>query len=656
MLVLELLGTLSLRNDNGPVPPAAVQQKRPLSLLAILALGGRQGISRHRIESYLWSESNAARARHALDQAVYAIRSKLGSEVILSTGQELRLNPELVSTDVWKFDDAIRAREWATAAGIYKGTLLDGFHFGESRDLEAWIDAERARVLLEYQTAVEFLADRSAEAGDKPQDVTWRRRLASSDPLSSGPTKKLMLALAAAGDRAGAVKQGRQYQELVRQELEMEPDAEIEQLISTLSHASASESAVNGGVGTAPHALPPPADTSMSAPHDGKLEESGAHRSLRTRVRINRSRIAALGSIAVMTVLVIGALTVKNGQANDSARVATTSAQDRSGSVVPAARDAYLRGISAWDDRTKEGHDRAIAYFRRATELDPGYAEAYAGLAEAYVRIGYFGYRPAAAMFPKAKAAALSSIQLDSTLSSARTALATELIWEHDFAGAESEYRRAIALDPANATAHQWYGVLLMILGRVRESVAEEKRAAELEPLSLQIQNNYATFMNSSGDHLGSLHHFQRTIGEEPDSVWVTRNPWVLANMARVYADNGKYDDAMRLMNRALKIVPRIPRALHTLAAIYNEMGRPDLARQAFAQADSANEQYAAYRGMVYAQEGKADSAFLWFDRQEKWGIQPMLTLQSDRRIDPMRGDPRFRALLMRLGIPKPNP
>ena len=88
------------------------------------------------------------------------------------------------------------------------------------------------------------------------------------------------------------------------------------------------------------------------------------------------------------------------------------------------------------------------------------------------------------------------------------------------------------------------------------------------------------------------------------------------------------------------------------MAVIYHGMGRTDLARQAFARADTSNEQYAAYRGMVYADQGKADSAFLWFDRQQNWGIQPMLGLQSDRHIDPMRGDPRFAALLRRLGIP----
>jgi len=185
----------------------------------------------------------------------------------------------------------------------------------------------------------------------------------------------------------------------------------------------------------------------------------------------------------------------------------------------------------------------------------------------------------------------------------------------------------------------------------VPESVAEERRASELAPLSLQVQNNYGTFLNASGEHAAALRHFQKTVGEEPDSAWVARNPWVLSNMARVYADNGKYDDAIRMINRALEIVPRNPRALHTLAEIYDKMGRTDLVEAAFARADTSNEQYPAYRGMVYADLGKADSAFIWFDRQVNWGIQPMLSLQASEQHAILRRDPRYRALLNRLGI-----
>src|SRR6266699_254094 len=234
MLVLDLLGTLSLRNETHPVPVAA-QQKRPLGLLAILGLSARQGLSRDRIEAYVWPESSSARAQHALDQTVYAIRHALGSDVIVATRRELRLNPDLVRVDAWEFEQAIRAGQWTAAVGHYKGPLLDGFYFADSHELESWIDTNRTRLRLEYQKAIEFLANLAAEASDHSQAVIWLRRLANSDPLSAGATKKLMLALAAAGDRAVAVQYARVYQELVRQELEMEPDAEIEDLAAKLS-------------------------------------------------------------------------------------------------------------------------------------------------------------------------------------------------------------------------------------------------------------------------------------------------------------------------------------------------------------------------------------------------------------------------------------
>lgn len=648
MFVLELLGTLSLRGDTGPVPISA-QQRRPLGLLAILGLGGRQGLSRERIEAYIWPESSGALARHSLDQTVYAIRHALGSDFILSTGRELRLNPELVQVDLWNFEEAICTRAWAIAAGHYKGPLLQGFHFADSRELEGWIDAERARLLGEYQTAIESLANLSLKAGDHSQTVTWWRRLASTDPLSAGATKKLMLALAAAGDRAGAVKHARYYQELVRQELEMEPDFEIERLASTYSHPAITEP-----VGTA--VLPPPSGGSISIHRVSSPSETGLRDlSLQTPLRTSRSRRAGVASFSILVVLLIGALVVENGRRRDPRLgAAENTIHTRSRIALPAAKDAYLRGLNSWSEGSKEGLDTAVVYFRRATELDPEYAEAYSGLADAYLGLGNIGYRPTEAMFPKAKAAALRSIQFDSTLASAHAALAEELPWERDFASAELEFRKAIALDPTYAKAHEWYAGLLMILGRKPEAVVESRRAASLDPLSLQIQSSYAVFLNSSGEHAAALRQFQNVVGDEPDSAWVSRHPWVLDNMSRVYLDNGQYADAIRTIDRTLEIVPRHPRALYSLALVYDKMGRREMARMAFARADTSNEQYTAYRGMLYAEEGKADSAFLWFDRVKKWGVPIMTSLQGDWHLDPVRGDPRYRALVMSLGIPTP--
>lgn len=476
MFVLELLGTLSLRDDARPVPVYA-QQKRPLGLLGILALGGRRGLSRDRIEAYLWPESASALARHSLDQTVYAIRNALGSDCILATGRELRLNPELISVDVWTFEEAVRESKRAEAVGCYNGPLLDGVDIADSRELESWIDTERARLRTEYQTALELLAKRSAETGDHSQSLTWWRRLANSDPLSADATKELMRALAASGDRAGAVKQARLYQELVRQELEMEPDSEIESLASAISNDASREIA-----GAAARQTPPAFPT--SPPPD---------------VPVKRSRIAAVLSSSILIVLLVAAVTVKTRQRlNHRTGVGVSTAPGKSRVVLASARDAYLRGLNAWSDGSREGLDSAVEHFRRATELDPAYAEAYAGLADAYVMLGYFGYRPADAVFPKAKEAALRSIELDTTLASPRPALAYELAWERDFAGANSEFRKAVALDPTYATAkaiavdptyitaHQWYAILLMILGQEPEFV-ENQRAADRNAFSLSV-------------------------------------------------------------------------------------------------------------------------------------------------------------------------
>ena len=305
MLVIELLGTLSLRADIGSVPLVA-QQKRPLALLAVLALGGKQGLSRHRIDSYLWPESEAERAGHALNQAVYAIRQSLGNDVILSTAQDLRLNQQLVGVDVWLFDEAIAAKDWARAASIYKGTLLDDVHFGDSRELESLIDANRTRLRQDYHNAVECLADASAEAGDHSQSVTWWRRLANSDPLSPHATKKLMLALAAAGDRAGALKQARFYQELVHQELEMDPDSEIESLANSLSRPAIPGIAASQNGAKEPNDRVASVRDSADAVKDPSAGSSRAKPNLNGKRGIRWER-AVLYGIVSLAVLMTGA-------------------------------------------------------------------------------------------------------------------------------------------------------------------------------------------------------------------------------------------------------------------------------------------------------------------------------------------------------------
>src|SRR5690242_16196535 len=299
MLLLELLGTLTLRSDARPVPVAA-RQKRPLALVALVALAGRSGLPRERIEAYLWPESASARARHSLDQNVYAMRHALGVDVILSARGELSLDPDLIQVDLWEFEQSIRDGDWEGGVANYKGSLLDGFHLGESRELESWIEGERGRVLEAYRRAVEHLAQQASTAGDHSQSIRWRRALASSDPLSAGVAKKLINALAAGGDRASAVQHARVYQQLVRQQLEIEPDSEIEKLAvdySRQAHADVAQWPIDSA--------PPHADVMTSHTVARPDENASATSAHSTRVR---ERILIYSAISIVVLMTAAAL------------------------------------------------------------------------------------------------------------------------------------------------------------------------------------------------------------------------------------------------------------------------------------------------------------------------------------------------------------
>ncbi len=152
------------------------------------------------------------------------------------------------------------------------------------------------------------------------------------------------------------------------------------------------------------------------------------------------------------------------------------------------AYQLYLQGLFYWNKWTEADFKRAADYFTQAVQKDSRYALSYAGLADTYSLLGDAGYLPPSEAWPKAKAAAMQALEIDDTLAEAHTSLA--LVKEHfewDWTGAETEFRRAIELNPNSATAHHWYGDYLANMGRPEEGLRETKRAQELDPLSLII-------------------------------------------------------------------------------------------------------------------------------------------------------------------------
>jgi tetratricopeptide (TPR) repeat protein len=266
--------------------------------------------------------------------------------------------------------------------------------------------------------------------------------------------------------------------------------------------------------------------------------------------------------------------------------------------------------------------------------------------------LGYFGFMPGDAAFPKARAAAQQALRLDPRDGDAHAALGQALAWEHRWAEAESVYARGTRLDPGNATLHQWYGLLEAYLGRSHAAARETGIAARLEPLSVQINNMHAMMRFEDGDTAGALRHFERTVDAEPDSAWVRQNPWVLDNYAVVAGATGRHALALHLLAHALRVVPTHPRPLLTLAQQHLRVGDTTRAVAAFARVDTTHPHYAVYRGLYLASLGRMDEAFASLDGVREWPLPSLVSLNNGAGNTRLRADPRYRQLRAKLGMP----
>lgn len=256
---LIVLGGLSIETGNGLLAGRAVQRRR-LALMALLAAARAGGMSRDKLIAYLWPEADAENGRRYLSDSVYRINQALDGDAIVATGDELRLDPRRLQSDVGEFEDAMGRGDHERAVGLYAGPFLDGFHLTDAPELERWVDGERARRAAEYARALEALAEAAERDGDHAASARWWRRLAAHDPYNSRVALRLMHALRAAGERAAAIQHARVHQSLLRQELEMEPDPTVVELAERLRAEArrddGSPSPIQDGPGAAGHADP----------------------------------------------------------------------------------------------------------------------------------------------------------------------------------------------------------------------------------------------------------------------------------------------------------------------------------------------------------------------------------------------------------------
>jgi serine/threonine-protein kinase len=312
------------------------------------------------------------------------------------------------------------------------------------------------------------------------------------------------------------------------------------------------------------------------------------------------------------------------------------------------AYQLYLQGRFYWNKRTPEGLKRGIEYFQQAIDLDPNYALAWAGLADCYVLGGDARQQPREVM-PKAKDAALKALELDDALPEAYTSLAKVLLsYEWDWVGAEKAFQKAIELNPNYPTARQWYGVLLSAMGRHGESIAQRKRALELDPHSLSVNSGLGRSYYWARQYNTALDQISKTLEMDPtyvDTHW---------SFGLVYEQTGQLDRAISDFQKAVELSRRSPAMLSALGHAYAIAGKSGEAHKIIDELNEVmKQQYVSPYAMalIFAGLGEQDEAFEWLERAYQDRDETFVHLRVDPRLDSLRSDARLTQMMRRINL-----
>ena len=315
------------------------------------------------------------------------------------------------------------------------------------------------------------------------------------------------------------------------------------------------------------------------------------------------------------------------------------------------AYHAYLLGRMLFDKRQADDYPKAIGEFERAIALDPSYALAFTGLADVYaIQANTKNGPERAALYEKSRTMATKALALDETLAEAHTSLGwIKRIHDWDWAGSEAEFKRALELNPASANAHQWYALLLTTLGRTDEALKHGETARELEPLSSIILQNYLQIRTFRRD-TEALPPIAEHIARLEEAQWMTtRARASVAAQARDYAKVIEIGDSYRSQGRQ----PPDTLVAH-LAIAYSHTRQESQAKEMVARLEkkAADDSHAMYLlATVHAELGHPDDAIALLERAHAAHDDRMVWIKVEPRLDSLRDDKRFRALLRRMNL-----
>lgn len=306
----------------------------------------------------------------------------------------------------------------------------------------------------------------------------------------------------------------------------------------------------------------------------------------------------------------------------------------------PDAYEAYMKGRYFWNKRTDSGLKKGLEYFREAIKLDPGFAEAYVGIADSYATLGLYSVLPPKQTFPVAKQAGMRALQMDDSLAAAHANLGfIDFYYEWNASASQDEFRRALADNPDYAMAHSWYAECLAANGQYPTAVSEAEHAIQDDPLSLIIGSNAGWTFALAGQYDHAVDTLKKTIEIDPNF------PRTHLRLGQVYEQHGEYAKAIPEFEKAVQLSGGDPYYQGSLGHAYGASGNLELARRIIRDLETRiGKQYVPPYAvaLVYSGLGEKDQAFQWLQKAIEDRSTSLVFIRSDPEVATLRSDPRF--------------
>ncbi len=467
MVELRVLGTVSLATTDRRDVVSVLSQPRRLALLAYLAVATPRGP--HRRDTLLamfWPELDQPRARAALRQSLYVLRSAFGPDIVETRGNDVvGLAFGAIRCDAVEFDGAVKDRRWQEALDLYEGDLLEGFFISAAPEFERWQDLTRRRLRDGAVHSALALVEQAEASGDLATAAIHARRAVRLGPDDESVLRRLVTLLERLGDRAGALAAYERFARRLATDYEAEPAAETQALAAALRVRQIP--ADQGGR---------PATLAQRVPET--LES-------RPRPQWNRRRLAlGTGLAAATALLLLAGLKMRSGHAHQRLSTPPTANAE--------AYDLYIRGKILLQQQTRQNDSVAIALIERAVAIDPAFAAGWAELSRAEALRVFQFVRGDSVAFERAQVAAERALRLNPNLAEAHHAEAYLLWWSPDadwygpgrFAHerAIAEDRRALVLDPSLDRAHHHLGNIYLHIGLLDEAITQLRQVLVISP------------------------------------------------------------------------------------------------------------------------------------------------------------------------------